>query len=305
MGRIVATILIGGLRRSDFEAAVGFRLACLPLSPSETLLEAWVDRLVAAGASEVRIVSDDRSDRQLVRETDFLRGRFGRTEVRLQREVASHRGTAGVLRDACVDLADEDRVVWIEPHCLPPPDLRPLVDQIPPGVVAIGIAGIDHPAGVYLLPAGVLRQVHKIGYQDFKEQFLPALASLGVEVRPVPIASRTTRVHSRGSYLEAVASWQAPSRVSVEAEIHPSARIEGSSLVMPGARIGAESVILDSVVLDNAAVGEGAVVARSVVPLARRVAPRSLVVEQVIDIESSDATDELVAVARRGKGRVA
>jgi carbonic anhydrase/acetyltransferase-like protein (isoleucine patch superfamily) len=74
---------------------------------------------------------------------------------------------------------------------------------------------------------------------------------------------------------------------------------------MPGARIGAESVILDSVVLDNAAVGEGAVVARSVVPLARRVAPRSLVVEQVIDIESSDATDELVAVARRGKGRVA
>jgi hypothetical protein len=302
MGRIVATILIGGLRRSDFEAAVGFRLACLPLSPAETLLEAWVGRLVGANASEVRIISDQRPDRQLSRETDFLRGRFGRTEVRFQREVASHRGTAGVLRDGCADLSDEDRVIWIEPHCLPPADLRPLVESIPPGTVGIGIAGRDHPAGAYLLPAGVLRQVSKIGYQDFKEQFVPALASLGVRALPVPIASRAIRVHSRESYLEAIAAWSAPSRISVEAEVHPTSRIEGCSVVMPGARIGADAVVLDSVVLDNAAVGEGAVVARSVVPLSRRVAPRSLAVDRVIDLESSDASDELVAVARGGRG---
>jgi hypothetical protein len=32
--------------------------------------------------------------------------------------------------------------------------------------------------------------------------------------------------------------------------------------------------------------------------MSRRVAPRSLVVDRVVDIESSDATDELVAVGR-------
>jgi ADP-glucose pyrophosphorylase len=80
--------------------------------------------------------------------------------------------------------------------------------------------------------------------------------------------------------------------------VHPTARIDGHSIIADGARIGAEAVVLDGIILENAAVGEGAVVARSVVPMSRRVAPRSLVVDRVIDIESSDATDELIAVPR-------
>jgi carbonic anhydrase/acetyltransferase-like protein (isoleucine patch superfamily) len=298
MGRIVAAILIGGLRRSDFELALGFRLASLPLEVDLTLLRAWTERLVAAGASEVRIITDDSSDAQLVRESDFLRGRFAGTEIRLQRETASHRGTAGTLRDGCSDLSDGDRVIWIEPHCLPPVDLRPLFERAEAGDVAIGISGLDHPAGACLVPAGVLRTVSRIGYQDFKEQFLPALATLGVRVLPVPISHRAVRVHSRTSYLEAVATWAAGPRISPKAEVHPTARIDGHSIIADGARIGAEAVVLDGIILENAAVGEGAVVARSVVPMSRRVAPRSLVVDRVIDIESSDATDELIAVPR-------
>jgi len=301
MGRIVAAILIGGLRRSDFELALGFRIGCLPLDVNLTLLRAWIERLVAAGAGEVRVITDDSSDPQLVRETDFLRGRFAGTEIRLQRETASHRGTAGVLRDGCNDLSDADRVIWIEPHCLPPVDLRPLLEQTSAGDVAIGISGLDHPAGTCLLPAGVLRTISRIGYQDFKEQFLPALATLGIRVVPVPISHRPVRVHSRASYLEAVAAWSAGPLISPNAEVHPTARIDGHSIITDGARIGAEAVVLDGIVLENAAVGEGAVVARSVVPMARRVAPRSLVVDRVVDLESSDATDELIAVPRRGR----
>lgn len=298
MGRIVAAILIGGLRRSDFELALGFRLACLPLDLKTTLLRAWIDRLVAAGADEVRIITDDSSDPQLVRETDFLQGRFAGIEIRLQRETASHRGTAGVLRDGTADLSDADRVVWIEPHCLPPVDLRPLFEKASASDVAIGISGLDHPAGVCLIPAGTLRTVSRIGYQDFKEQFLPALATLGVRVVPVAVSHRPVRVHSRASYLDAVATWSSGPRVSPKAEIHPTARIEGNSVITDGAKVGAEAVVLDAIVLENAAVGEGAVVARSVVPMARRVAPRSLVVDRVVDLESSDATDELIAVPR-------
>jgi NDP-sugar pyrophosphorylase family protein len=302
MGRIVAAILIGGLRRSDFEAAVGFRLACLPLDTETTLLRAWVDRLVTAGAGEVRVITDENADPQLVREVDFLRGRFSGTEIRLVRETTSHRGTAGTLRDGCRDLAVDDRIVWVEPHCLPPADLRLIVEATPPDGVSVGIAGLDEPAGVCVLSAGSLENVSKIGYQDFKEQFLPALATLGVRVRPVPVSQSAIRVHSRSSYLEAVEAWTGGVRVSGLAQVDPSARIEGTSIIMPGARVGAEAVVLDAVVLENAAVGEGAVVARSVVPMARRVAPRSLVVDRVVDIESSDATDELVATARRGGG---
>lgn len=298
MGRIVAAILIGGLRRSDFEAAVGFRLACLPLDTEETLLRAWVGRLVNAGASEVRIITDDTSDQQLVRESDFLRGRFHGIEVRLQRETASHRGTAGVLADGCTDLADVDRVAWVEPHCLPPVDLRPVVEAAANGDVAVGLAGVDDPAGTCLIPVRVLRHVPKIGYQDFKEQFLPALATLGERAVPVPVAHEAIRIHSRESYLDALRVWGRGPVVAAGAEVDPTARIEGRSIILPGARIGAEAVVIDGVVLDNAAVGEGAVVARSVVPMSRRVAPRSLVVDRVVDIESSDATDELVAVGR-------
>lgn len=298
MGRIVAAILIGGLRRSEFELALGFRLACLPLDLDVTLLRAWIDRVVAVGATEVRIITDDSSDPQLVRETDFLRGRFAAAEIRLQRETASHRGTAGVLRDGCADLAESDRVVWIEPHCLVPVDLRPLLERSSADDVAIGISGLDHPAGACLVPAGVLRTVSRIGYQDFKEQFLPALATLGVRMVPVPVSHRPVRVHSRASYLDAVAAWASGPRVSPNAEVHPSARIEGHSIIADGARVGAEAVVLDGVVLGNAAVGEGSVVARSVVPMSRRVAPRSLVVDRVVDLESSDATDELIAMPR-------
>lgn len=302
MGRIVAAILIGGLRRSEFEAALGFRLACLPLDAGDTLLRAWFERLVGIGTSEIRVIATDSTDPQLVRETDFLRGRFSQIHVRLDRETLSHRGTAGVLRDGCSDLADADRVVWVEPHCLPPIDLRPLLESTTAEEVAIGVAGGDHPAGACLMPAGLLRHAPKIGYQDFKEQFIPTLVTLGVRVRPVHLAHRSVRIHSRVSYLEAIDSWPSANRISPEADIHPSARIEGRSIVLAGARVGAEAVVLDGVLLSNAAVGEGAVVARSVVPMARRVAPRSLVVDRVIDIESSDATDELVAVARGAAG---
>jgi hypothetical protein len=279
MGRIVATILIGGLRRSDFEAAVGFRLACLPLDTQETLLRAWVGRLAAAGVSEVRVITDESADNQLVRETDFLRGRLRGTEIRLLRETSSHRGTAGVLSDMGADL-------------------RPIVEAGRSGDVAIGLAGLDDPAGACVIPARVLRHVSRIGYQDFKEQFLPALATLGERAVPVPVAKETIRVHSRLSYLKAIAAWASGAQVAPGAEVHPTARVEGRSIVLAGARIGAEAVVLDGVVLENAAVGEGAVVARSVVPMSRRVAPRSLVVDRVVDIESSDATDELVAVGR-------
>ena len=298
MGRIVATILIGGLRRSDFEAAVGFRLACLPLDTQETLLRAWVGRLAAAGVSEVRVITDESADNQLVRETDFLRGRLRGTEIRLLRETSSHRGTAGVLSDMGSDLQEGDCLVWIEPHCLPPVDLRPIVEAGRSGDVAIGLAGLDDPAGACVIPARVLRHVSRIGYQDFKEQFLPALATLGERAVPVPVAKETIRVHSRLSYLKAIAAWASGAQVAPGAEVHPTARVEGRSIVLAGARIGAEAVVLDGVVLENAAVGEGAVVARSVVPMSRRVAPRSLVVDRVVDIESSDATDELVAVGR-------
>lgn len=302
MGRIVAAILIGGLRRSEFEAALGFRLACLPLDAENTLLRSWFERLVRVGTTEVRIIATDSNDPQLVREAEFLRGRFAQLHVRLDRETLSHRGTAGVLRDGCEDLAEADRVVWVEPHCLPPIDLRPLFEATADDEVAIGVAGGDHPAGACVVPAGLLRHAPKIGYQDFKEQFIPALVTLGARVRPVHLSHHPVRVHSRVSYLRAIEAWPSANRISPEAEIHPTARIEGRSVVMAGARVGAEAVVLDGVLLANSAVGEGSVVARSVVPVARRVAPRSLVVDRVVDIESSDAADELVAVARGGAG---
>lgn len=330
-------MLLGGLRRSALEAASGVVPATLPLDARTSLLSAWATAVQAAGCGQLRVVvSRDAPDRPigalidvaLARVTSRGAGDSEPFEVARVDEPASHRGTGGLLRDVTADLVAEELVLLVEPHCLPPVSLTPLVVALDglagpavearPGV-AVGVARRGElaansatPAGVSIVRRELLELAPKIGYHDFKEQFLPLLVGRGIAIRPVPLDASGLRVHDLAAYRAAVAGWRSrtsdPNRgpsVGEGAAIAGSARLIGDTIVMSGAKVGEDAVVQDSVLLENAVVGDGAVVARSLIPPGFRVAPRSLVVDRVLDAESSTGADELIALGKRRAGAVA
>jgi hypothetical protein len=330
MSGVVAVMLLGGLRRSALEAASGVVPATLPLDARTSLLSAWAAAIRAAGCRQLRVVvSGDTPDRPIGAVIDAALARLtaDETDAREPFEVtrvvepASHRGTGGLLRDVTTDLTPEDLVLLVEPHCLPPVSLAPLVVALdtPPGEgrpgAAVGVARRDElavtaatPAGVSMIRREFLDLAPRIGYHDFKEQFLPLLVGRGIAIRPVPLEASGLRVHDLAAYRAAVADWRSrglgPNRgpsVGEGAAVAASARLIGDTILMAGAKVGEDAVVQDSVVLENAVVGDGAVVARSLIPPGFRVAPRSLVVDRVLDAESSSGADELIALGTRGR----
>lgn len=299
MERITAVMLLGGLRRSALEVAAGLRPACLPLDAESTLFGAWAGLLSRAGCASLRVITSGAlGDDDVDREIDAARIRFPALSITHSVEPSSHRGTGGLLRDAVADLPFSEFVLSVEPHCAPPTTLRPLLDAAATAPMAVGISADDAPAGACLIRVELLEQAPRIGYHDFKEQFVPLMVTKGVRVAPAALSSPGTRVHDLRRYLSAVAWWASMDgpRVHPAAEVDPSARISGTSIVMPEARVGPEAIVHDSVILANAAVGERSVVARSLVPRGFRVAPRSLTVDRILDEETSDAADEVLAL---------
>jgi acetyltransferase-like isoleucine patch superfamily enzyme len=303
MERITAVMLLGGLRRSALETAVGCRPTCLPLDAETSLFAAWASLLSRAGCSELRVVTSGApGDDDVINEIAACRIRFPGMSIVRTIEASSHRGTGGLLRDAVVDLGLQDWILFIEPHCVPATSLQPLMDARPQAPMSVGVASDRAPAGAYCLRAELLDHAPRIGYHDFKEQFIPLQVTRGVRIQPVSLVAPGIRVHDLRAYLGAVRWWgelaaaRGGQRIHPAADVHPTARITGDSIVAADAHVGAEAIVHDSIILSNAAIGERAVVARSVVPRGLRVAPRSLVVDRVIDEETSDAADEVLAL---------
>jgi acetyltransferase-like isoleucine patch superfamily enzyme len=297
--RVTAVMLLGGLRRSQLETAVGCRPSCLLLDAETSLFAAWTGLLSRVGCSELRVVTSGiAGDDDLVNEATACRIRYPGMSIARSVEASSHRGTGGLLRDAVVDLGIRDWILFIEPHCVPPTTLTPLVEARSRGPMAVGVASGDAPAGAYIMRAELLEHAPRIGYHDFKEQFIALQVTRGIRIEPVRLAAPGIRVHDLRAYLAGVRWWgeHGGPRVHPDADVHATARVSGDSIVAADAHVGAGAIVHDSVILSNAAIGERAIVARSVVPRGLRVAPRSLAVDRIVDEETSDAADEIVAL---------
>ena len=93
-------------------------------------------------------------DAQAIRALEDVRDGPGldRRRVTVISEPASWRGTGGLIGDVAGDISDEDIVVAIEAHCLPPRSLGPLLQALDGQVDAlVGAATDDEPAGIYVL----------------------------------------------------------------------------------------------------------------------------------------------------------
>lgn len=269
-------MLAGALQPCPLQQQLPIPLLCLPIGRRGSLLDAWLATIRRSGTCRrVEIVVNTEDDVQALRGLAANRVRHGSQPptITVTVERSSWRGSAGLLRDVAGSIDDNEIVVAVEAHCLPPPSLEPLLHALNGEVKAVVGAGADdEPAGVYAFRQAALNSVRPIGYVDLKEQLLPALYSQGTPVRLVRIGEHVIRLRDQIGYLNAVSAslnGMGPatmvSRRSSEAMIARSARIVSGSIVERGAVIEDQAIIHASVVLNEAVVESGAIVSRSIV----------------------------------------
>lgn len=252
-----AVILAGGLRPSPLQQALELPPAVLPIAPGLTLGQAWL-RLLAASrrCRVVRIALSTREDARLV--GIDVAGDWP-MPVQIVTDPEPCRGTAGVLRDLTRDLPCSVPVVAIEASALPPRSLDHMVDlSADDESLVVGVDEQAAPAGVFTVRAATLDGVPRIGFCDFKEQFVTSFVRNGGNAIASVVTRRTHRLRNRESYIAAVSAMAR--RVGGRDEVdHRASVIAESAEVDPGA------IVVNSVIMAGAVVEAGAVVARSVV----------------------------------------
>ena len=290
-----AVLLAGTLRPTPLRQALDIPALCLPVGGAGTLLEAWRRRLGEIGVGAVRIAVNSDHDAVTVMNGAGPIADPPGDGIRAVAEPSAWRGAGGILRDVAGDAPEGVPVLAAEANALPPEDLGPLVEAMsgwPAGVVGTYVD--DQPAGVYLFSRELLGRIPPIGYHDLKEQFLPMLASGGVEIGAARIPGEPTSLRDCAGYLAAVrlglgGAGDDPRccRVSAGAKVSTSAVVEDGCIVEAEAVIEDGAVVHQSVVLRGAVVQRGAVVSRSVVgPGARVTVDRRVIRDVVFDAEA-------------------
>ena len=214
----------------------------------------------------------------------------------VERDPTEIRGVAGVLSDTTRTMDEDDYIlvssgaqVYMEP-------LKDLVHAMAKkaGDVVFVASRDGSPVGLWLLRVGVLRSVSRVGYVDLKEQALESWRheySVRVVERP---RAYTLPVRSRTEYLDALRAFALGLGAGSTIDEDPYREEWEStfSIAEPGAQVGEDAVLHDSVALRGSQIGKGAVVVRSVLCPGAKVVPGARVTEQVVH-----------GVVKRGRSR--
>lgn len=268
--RVAACILLaGGLRQSPLTAAAGMSVLDLHITPTQTLLEFWLDRIGALtghGGGEVRVMHCANTPVPKQPRTP------GELAVRIAEDHQPYRGPAGIARDACSDLGPDSLVLIAEAGRLPAADLTPLLtDHLAHGAdVTVGATPDGSPAGVYLARCSTISLVPARGFMDLKEQWLSRVVSRGLAVRVLTLAPPgMPLLRTRGQFVRAIRLLAgAPAAVAgFPTGLFPATgtNLRLHSVIAEGARVDEGALIVDSVVMPGAVVEGGSVVARSIV----------------------------------------
>lgn len=265
--RIRAFILLAGsVRKTGLLAAIGRSVLDLPLTAEKSLGRHWLEKAGALAESleqeslDFRVVVDGASSLP-----DIPIGEQGRLRVALEEDPLEFRGTAGVLRDLTREYDPKDFILVANASQPPMEDLAPSFRRLAEakGVARVLIDERRSPTGLMLLRADCLEGVSEVGYEDLKEQALPAIAKDGWVSAVESAGCCLDPIRSRATYLDAVRACH----VGTEVLDDPFREEWRStfSLVEEGAEVAETARIHDSVILSGGVVGENAVVARSVI----------------------------------------
>jgi len=291
-------MLAGGLRPAPLVQHLEIPLLCLPLGPRGTLLGAWLTAIGRTpGCTDVHVVVNTDKDVQAIQGLDDIDVPDNGAHVAISAEVASWRGTGGLVRDLTRDGSADSVVVALEAHCLPPASLealfRGLDDDQADAVVGTGPGG--EPTGLYAFKHEAISSVPALGYFDLKEQLFPRLHEQGRPARVVATGRGVIRVRERSGYLDAVRTSLAATgpRCSSQATVSPSARIEGPCIIEPEVVIEAGAVVNESVVLAGARVCEEAVVSRSVVPAGAVISAGTRLIGDILPMSATGSRETI------------
>lgn len=198
------------------------------------------------------------------------------------------RGAAGCVADVARRWG-KDRFVVLQSNVLFTQSLAELLAAHRRGRADMTVAlrareGNGHlkPAGVYVFEPTVFDFIKPRGYQDLKEQLIPALAKAGRRVLPFVLRGGYLTWQGAASYLDAMgAAISNPDRFGLSlaplhemapsifygagVEIARSARLFGPLAILDGASVGPGAVLVGpSVIGPGSYIGPGAVVNQSV-----------------------------------------
>ncbi len=270
-------ILAGSVRANQLRRATGRSPLEMPIGSSRTVMHEWCDRLAdtaqAAGIAElpVRIMVDQAAS------PDFTTNQHGPLRLRVERDPSAYRGTAGLLHDLAREYADDARLLVLHASQLPFASLGHALDYEHADSADVTIVADPQgaPSGIMLLRCGCLRNINTVGFVDLNEQALPSIAKkfdVRVHRTEQPVTrslrtlsgyletlrlyhhQRTGRMIHDGAFAE---DWQASFQVLEGGAVINEKAVIHDSVVLAGARVEADAVIVRSVVCPGAVVGRG------------------------------------------------
>ncbi len=278
-------LLAGEVRANTLRKLTGRASPSLPVGASRTVLDCWREQLITLAETlgieqlPVRVLISRGSG--LEERTE----RFGPVQLSIEYDPSSLRGTAGLLSDIARAYDDDDRLlVTSAGQILFEPLIRIAMDlHHAGGDFTLGTDPNGVPCGLMLFRAGCMRSVNPIGFCDLNEQALPELTQTH-DVRVARLASPVAMsVRTLPGYVGALRSYhhRASGRCDVGQPFDEQWR-PTFGIVEPGATVGSDVVVHDSVVLKGARIESGAVLVRSVVCPGAVVPAHAHVVDQVV-----------------------
>lgn len=273
--RLKAVILLAGsLRNNELARATRRSILDLPLDHRTTLLDQWRGEgrglrqhygherlpmriLVNAGTPLPQVGDNDNGE-----------------DVEALHDPTPLRGTGGLLHDVAADYEDDDWIFVAAAHQALTAPLSRIFDRLLSSRGQVRLLGCRDgtPCSFMLIQCAALRGIKPIGFQDLKEQALPTIAR-DHDVFVTPMRQPPSYpIRDREGYLAAV-QWklaEGESRaalrdpfaedtrtqfalISDQAAVAPSATVY-NSVILPGARVENDAVVLRSIVCARAVV---------------------------------------------------
>ncbi len=267
-------LLAGSVRADPLRKMTGRNLLELPVASHYTVMDCWKQQLSSMAQHfeidplAVRIIVDRGVPMQITDTHD------GSIRLYVEQDPSEYRGTAGLLSDLARDYGDNDLMLVVRAAQLLVEPLADLAGRLVDAHADVGLMSLADgtPVGVSLVRCGCLRGINPVGFVDFNEQALPSIARSGhVQVVRYPqivgMSIRTLKhyikaLHAYHSYasgrLDHISNtcedWHATfGIIEPGATVHPTAVVH-DSVVMGGARIEHDAVMVRSVICPGAVV---------------------------------------------------
>ena len=271
-----AIIFVGGPGQSMLRKAAGHPVCLLPVPGKGSLLKSWISALTEnTGVRSISVVTGRADDVEILRDHVDSCETTRDLEISIHADKATHRGTAGALKDFIRDRTGFEKMLFIEGNRVPPEYPKNLFcdDFMSEDVVGVlGKSSQDETAGMILMKKEILELVPELGFFDFKEQLIPRVLESGLRILVKEITRRSIRFSTPSTYLEQLTDFKLSKSCDVSGPfVSDSAQIDPSSVlgvnVIVGENVTIESgcLVQDSVILDGSEIGRDSTLVRSIV----------------------------------------